>query len=75
MKAILWLIAVCNLNPLMNTFLKILLWVVAFVFGLLLFDERLNAYVLAGMILVIASLITNTLYKRYRSKKMGALAS
>lgn len=49
--------------------------ILAFVFGLLLFDERLNAYALAGMILVIASLITNTLYKRYRSKKMGALVS
>lgn len=44
--------------------------ILAFVFGLLLFDERLNAYALMGMILVIASLITNTLYKRFRAHKV-----
>ena len=31
MRAILWVIAVSNLTPLMNTFIEILLWVVAFV--------------------------------------------
>ena len=38
--------------------------ILAFVFGLLLFDERLSAFALAGMALVIASVTANTLMKR-----------
>jgi len=38
--------------------------ILAFFFGLLLFDERLSAFALAGMALVIASVTANTLLKR-----------
>ncbi|MFZ9055386.1 MAG: DMT family transporter [Flavobacteriales bacterium] len=38
--------------------------VLAFVFGLMLFDERLNPWAMAGIAIVIASVTINTLMKR-----------
>lgn len=38
--------------------------VLAFIFGLMLFDERLSAWALVGMALVIAAVVLNTLLKR-----------
>ncbi|MGY8941509.1 MAG: DMT family transporter [Flavobacteriales bacterium] len=40
----------------------------AFVFGLVLFNEHLNAWALAGICLVIAAVTTNTLLKRHWEK-------
>ena len=38
--------------------------VLAFIFGLMLFDERLSAWALVGMALVIVAVVLNTLLKR-----------
>ena len=45
--------------------------ILAFVFGLLLFDERLSPFALAGMALVIASVTINTWMKRRWDQPIG----
>jgi drug/metabolite transporter (DMT)-like permease len=43
--------------------------ILAFAFGLLLFDERLSTLALVGMALVIGSVTANTLVKRFAAKR------
>jgi len=43
--------------------------ILAFAFGLLLFDERLSTLALFGMALVIGSVTANTLVKRFAAKR------